>query len=245
MAEWTAQAVLDLGADHAVPAGCRGSGSPAELTWLGEACGLGPGTVLLDVGAGVGGPAAFAVEHFGVLPLLVEPMPRACRAAARLFSPAVLVGSGDRLPLSDSAVDAAWCLGVLCNTEAKAEVLAEIGRVLRPGGSLGLLVLVADEPRPPGAPAGNVFPSSAEVSKLLIDAGFRLEEQRWTAEFGEAPSPWPDRIAEVDQVVDRHHATDPRLGLIRAQERRLGGLLGDGTVRSLVVHATRPAASHR
>ena len=69
MAEWTAQAVLDLGADHAVPAGCRGSGSPAELTWLGEACGLGPGTVLLDVGAGVGtGLDPDAAGRFGWRP---------------------------------------------------------------------------------------------------------------------------------------------------------------------------------
>jgi SAM-dependent methyltransferase len=237
MAAWTAQAVLDLGPEHAIPAGCRGSGSPDELTWLGEVCGLSPGTLLLDVGAGVGGPAAFAAENFGVRPLLVEPMPRACRAAAELFAHPVLVAGGDRLPLADSTADAVWCLGVLCTTEAKAQVLAEIHRVLRPGGSLGLLVLVADEPRPAGAPAGNTFPSRPDVAELLSGNGFRLGEQRWTTEFGKAPDVWAERIAEVELAVDRAHGEDRRLDLIRDQEARLGRLLDRGTVRSLVLHA--------
>ena len=34
VAEWTAQVAMDLGPDYYVPAGCRGSGSPAALDWL-------------------------------------------------------------------------------------------------------------------------------------------------------------------------------------------------------------------
>ncbi|MEU7828504.1 MULTISPECIES: hypothetical protein [unclassified Nonomuraea] len=77
VAGWTADAVELLGKRHAVPAACRGSASPAALAWLAEACELAPGMRLLDVGAGVGGPAAWAAERFGVRPILIEPMPTA------------------------------------------------------------------------------------------------------------------------------------------------------------------------
>ncbi|CNF53505.1 methyltransferase family protein [Mycobacterium tuberculosis] len=85
VARWTADAVELLGERHAIPAACRGSADPAALAWLGEACELAAGTTLLDVGAGAGGPAAWAAERFGVRPVLLERMPAACRAAARLF----------------------------------------------------------------------------------------------------------------------------------------------------------------
>ncbi|MEV4579525.1 hypothetical protein AB0K16_40380 [Nonomuraea jabiensis] len=99
VAGWTADAVELLGERHAVPAACRGSASPAALAWLAEACELAPGMRLLDVGAGVGGPAAWAAERFGVRPILIEPMPAAGRAAARLFGPQVLqVPDGNHFP---------------------------------------------------------------------------------------------------------------------------------------------------
>lgn len=72
VAGWTADAVEELGLRYAIPAACRGSASPAALAWLAEACELTAGTRLLDVGAGAGGPAAWAAERFGVRPVLLE-----------------------------------------------------------------------------------------------------------------------------------------------------------------------------
>ena len=40
VAEWTRQAVRELGDDHALPAACQGSASPVALDWLAAACGL-------------------------------------------------------------------------------------------------------------------------------------------------------------------------------------------------------------
>jgi SAM-dependent methyltransferase len=237
LAEWTAQAVLALGADHAIPAACRGSATPVALDWLGEVCGLKAGSVLLDVGGGVGGPAAYASERFGVTGLLVEPMPGAVSAAVRLFGSTALVGTGERLPLASGSVDAAWCLGVLCTTPAKAEVLAEIHRVLRPGSALGLLVLVADEPHPEHAPEGNEFPSLEEMAKLLAVNGFEEIERRRTADFPAAPQAWTERIDRVDEAVVQAHEADRRFGVIREQEQRMGRLLKSGVVESLVIHA--------
>jgi len=37
LASWTEDAVLELGPEYAIPAGCRGGGSPSDLAWLAEA----------------------------------------------------------------------------------------------------------------------------------------------------------------------------------------------------------------
>ena len=157
VAGWTADAVRRLGDRHAIPAACRGSASPTALAWLAEACELSVGMRLLDVGAGVGGPAAWAAERFGVSPILLEPMPAACRAASTLFGLPVVLADGQKIPLRTASVDVAWCLGVLCTVEDKAGLLSEMHRVLVPGGSLGPealeMFLRIERPAPPGAPA--------------------------------------------------------------------------------------------
>src|ERR1700685_4031882 len=66
VAEWTAQVAADLGPEYFIPAGCRGSGQPAALDWLLDGLRPRAGELLIDVGAGVGGPDAYAVEHTGV-----------------------------------------------------------------------------------------------------------------------------------------------------------------------------------
>ena len=63
VAEWTAEVAADLGAAYHIPAGCRGSGSPAALDWLVGKLDPAPGEAFLDCGAGVGGPAAYAVQQ--------------------------------------------------------------------------------------------------------------------------------------------------------------------------------------
>ena len=59
-AEWTARVAADLGPEYYIAAACRGSGQPAVLDWLLERLGPRPGQLMIDVGAGLGGPAARA-----------------------------------------------------------------------------------------------------------------------------------------------------------------------------------------
>ncbi|MCT9933918.1 hypothetical protein N5079_27270 [Planotetraspora sp. A-T 1434] len=121
VAGWTADAVEHLGERHAIPATCRGSAIPAALARLAEACELSPGIRLLDVGAGAGGPAAWVAERFGVRPILVEPMPAAGRAAARLFGLPVIAADGRRIPLRTGrpTPPGAWGCCAPCGTRPR------------------------------------------------------------------------------------------------------------------------------
>jgi SAM-dependent methyltransferase len=237
VARWTEEAVRLLGPDHAIPAGCRGSASPGGLAWLGEACELATGARLLDAGGGVGGPAAYAALRFGVQPVLVEPMLGACRAAVHLFGLTAVVGAGQRLPVATGAVDAVWCLGVLCTTEDKPALVRELRRVLPRGGPLGLLVFTARRGRLPDPPQGNAFPTDDEVARLLDDSGFDLVQQLDAAEVAATPLSWTERIEAVDRVIADAHGDDPRFALALDQEQRVARLLDEGRVAGRLVHA--------
>ncbi|MEV4084286.1 methyltransferase domain-containing protein [Nonomuraea fuscirosea] len=237
---WTAEAVEQLGERHAIPAACRGSASPAALAWLAEACELAPGIRLLDVGAGAGGPAAWAAERFGVAPILLEPMPAAGRAAVRLFGLPVVAADGRRIPLRTASVDAAWCLGVLCTVRDKAAMLAEIHRVLTPGASLGLLVVLARGPQVLPAPDGNHFPTGGELLGLLTGAGFEVVEQ--IDQQTGAPLSWTRRAEQVAAVVASRHRTDPAFRLAAHQGERFARLFASGQIAVRLIHAvSRPA----
>lgn len=242
VAGWTADAVEQLGERHAIPAACRGSASPAALAWLAEACDLSPGVRLLDVGAGAGGPAAWAAERFGVRPILLEPMPTACRAATRLFGLPVIAGDGRRIPLRTGSADAAWCLGMLCTVQDKATVLSEIHRVLKPGASLGLLVVVARGPQLLPTPDGNHFPTQRELLALLAGAGFEVVEQ--TEQTSQAPLSWSRRAEQVAAVVATRHRADPAYALAAHQGERFSRLFAADQITVRLVHAVSRPAGH-
>ncbi|SDC40921.1 Methyltransferase domain-containing protein [Geodermatophilus telluris] len=230
VAGWTEEAVRALGAEHAVPAGCRGTGSEAALRWLADRLALTPGSRVLDDGAGVGGPAGWLAADRGVRPVCAEPMHAAAGAAHRLFGLPSVTALAQRLPFADAAFDAAWCLGVLCTTSDKAGALAELRRVLTDGGRLGLLVFVADRPLPPPLPEGNDFPAEAELRQLLDAAGLRLDETA-TADLHDSPPEWAARADAVDAEVARRHGGDRRWREAQEQAGRVGRLLSGGALR--------------
>ena len=238
VAGWTAEAVRALGTEFAVPAGCRGSGSEGALRWLADALELTDGARVLDSGAGVGGPAGWLAAERGVRPVCVEPMAEAVQASATLFGLPSVVALSQALPLADAGFDAAWCLGVLCTTEEKPALLAELHRVLVPGGRLGLLVFVADEPLPPPLPEGNSFPSSAEVDALLAGAGFAVTGTA-EADLSDSSDQWRERADAVEAEVQRRHGDDPRWAEAQEQSGRVGALLASGALRPRLLSAVR------
>jgi ubiquinone/menaquinone biosynthesis C-methylase UbiE len=95
---------------------------------------------VLDVGAGTG--SNFRHYPAGVTQVVaVEPEPRLralAEEAARTAAVPVIVVDGvvDRLPADDGTVDAVVATLVLCSVPDQTTALAEICRVLRPGGRL-------------------------------------------------------------------------------------------------------------
>ena len=234
VAAWTADVALDLGPEHHVPAGCRGSGGPAALRWFLQHLAPRPRSTFLDVGAGVGGPAAFAAQEAGVRPVLTEPQGEACRAARRLFGLPVLQAAS-ALPVRDGAVSVGWCLGVLCTVEDQPQLVRELRRVLAPDARFGLLVYVAEHDEVRDAPEGNHFPTAGALDGLLTDAGLTVLTSGHLAEFAAAPPLWEERAGAVEAELERRHGSDERFATAERQAGRIGRLIADGEVRGTML----------
>jgi SAM-dependent methyltransferase len=231
VAEWTAEVASDLGPDYAIPAACRGSGQPAALEWLLAGLDPAPGALLADVGAGLGGPAAFAAAKAGIRPLLLEPEHAACRAAARLFSLPVIQADATALPLADGRVDAAWSLGVLCtlpSRDAQLTMLRELRRIVRPGGRIGLLVYVAARLPLDDPPEGNHFPTKDDLDALVLNADLEVLSSANAHRLSAPPADWRHDIDVVDHELHRRFGQTPQLRASDEQSGRIGQLLESG-----------------
>lgn len=238
MAAWTAEVAVDLGPDHYLPAGCRGSGSPGALRWLLQHLDLRSTDLMLDCGAGVGGPAGFATAEVGVRPVLTEPEAGACRAARRLFDLPV-VQAASELPFADANFDVVWCLGVLCTVADQPALVGELRRVLRPAGRLGMLVFVAEQPLSE-SPVGNDFPSPTRLAELLADAGLTITESASADDFAGLPPHWAERSDAVQAELERRHGDHPDFQTAARQASLIGRLLQAGElVGTLVVARPR------
>jgi ubiquinone/menaquinone biosynthesis C-methylase UbiE len=94
------------------------------------------GTVL-ELGAGRGanfGMVAADVSWIGLEPHERTRNALVKRAAARLTKWQVLAAPAERIPLPEASVDAVLSTVVLCSVSDLAAALAEVRRVLRPGG---------------------------------------------------------------------------------------------------------------
>ena len=237
VARWTADVALELGERYHVPAACRGSGSPAVLGWLIDALGLSATDRMLDCGAGVGGPAAFAADRVGVRPVLTDPESGACVAARRLFALPTLQAGSD-LPLAPDSFDVIWSLGVLCTVPDQRHLLTELRRVVRRHGRLGLLVFLRTEPTLPEQPQGNHFPTATELDDLLAATGWATTRRRSTTDLPSADADWQELADAVDAELERRHGDDPVWQTAAQQSGIIGGLLGSGQLVGELLIAT-------
>jgi SAM-dependent methyltransferase len=249
VADWTARVAADLGPDYYIPAACRGSGQPAILDWLLERLGPRTGEVMIDAGAGMGGPAAYAARRTGVQPILAEPEPGACRAAERLFGAPVVQADATALPFGAATADLAWCLGVLCTAPgaaaAQRAMLGQLRRVVRPGGRIGLLVYLAVAAELDDPPQGNHFPSSGQLHHMFGQEGLEVVEVAGFRDAVEPPPDWAGRAEAVERELHRRYGHTAELGAADEQTKLFGRLLDSGQIVAQAILLRPGTAGHR
>jgi SAM-dependent methyltransferase len=205
----------------------RGSPDPDSheatfFAWLFGLLDAEPGSRLLDVACGQGAFLAYADAHrlavtgIDVSTVAVE------AARARVPDATVLVSDGESLPFDDSTFDRVTCIGSLEHFPDPAAGAAEMGRVLRPGGTA--VVFVPNlfflghvwfglrhgmQPSEGGQAFSEVFLSSQGWQDLLTRAGLEVREvHAWNHIFAS------ERVAPVvkrtwnalSRFVPRHGA---------------------------------------
>jgi SAM-dependent methyltransferase len=102
---------------------------------------LKPGTRVLDVGSGLGGPARFLAATYGCSVTGIDLISEFCAVANELSRLTRLTertqfrqGNALALPFDDGAFDCVWTIQTQMNIAEKRQFYGEIARVLRPGG---------------------------------------------------------------------------------------------------------------
>ena len=136
-----------------------------------------PGDSVLEVGFGGGGLLAMILaategEVTGV-DLSEAMVARARRRFAKVPRLRLEVGSVDALPLPDASVDKACSVNNIYFWPDPGAAMAELARVIRPGGRLAIAFEPPEELRKwPGHRFGFRLFEEAEVRRLMIEAGF-------------------------------------------------------------------------
>ena len=172
-----------------------GKGSTVRLARL---AGLAPGTRVLDVGGGFGGPARTLAAEFGCRVTTIDLTESYVRAAVMLTARIGLsahvahrIGDALDLPFDDETFDVVWTQNSGMNIADKPGLYAGFHRVLRSGGLLVLQEPMAGPVQPPifplmwAADAGSSFLRAPDEMRALIEAA------------GFAARAWQDVTAEI------------------------------------------------
>lgn len=167
-----------------------------------------PGARMLDIGCG-SGPAALLLDaRFQPQQIIGLDIDAALIAQARARDPVepvsaelvLIEGCATGLPLADGIVDVVFCHQVLHHLVPQPEALAEIHRVLRPGG----LLMLAESCR-------------SFIESSLVQALFRhpTETQRDAAGYVQLVRAAGFRLADADVLTESPWWSLPDLGLRR------------------------------
>jgi sarcosine/dimethylglycine N-methyltransferase len=219
----------------------RGLAATADLAKL---AGIAADASVLDVGAGVGGPARFLAATYGCRVTgvdLSEPFVEAARYLTERTGQSGQVsfetGSALALPFADGRFDVVLLQHVAMNISGRAQLYGEIRRVLKPGGRFATfdVVLNSGEPHYPvpwaRTPATSFLLTPAATREAIERAGFRAltwqddteTAKAWMAELrasGPPPSPnlgvvmGPD-FAQLSANLGRN-VMEGRLGILTA-----------------------------
>jgi sarcosine/dimethylglycine N-methyltransferase len=203
---------------------------PATMA-LAELAGIDRGAQVVDVGAGLGGPARFLAARYGARVTAVEPTERFRIAGAELNRRAGLAesittvdGSATRLPVADASTDVVWMQAVAISVPDKRAMARELRRVLRQDGRLALFDSFARSdaelhfPLPwADRPEQSFVVAADELRSVFREAGFE-------------PVVWNEQEGAFAEIAQRRFTptVDPTLvglgRLMPGYEERMGNV---------------------
>jgi SAM-dependent methyltransferase len=156
-----------------------------------------PGSLLLDVGCGIGGASRYFAHDHGCRVTGIDLSEEYIRVAQSLAQRVGLDGkvsyqrgSASDLPFAPATFDGAYMLHVGMNIADKKLLFAQIRRVLKPGAVFGIYDVIRDSdgalsfPLPWAASPETSFVESVATYRALLDAtGFEVQKMRSRREF--------------------------------------------------------------
>jgi SAM-dependent methyltransferase len=228
---WIVDAIQQVGVEDPVVAACRGTGNPSLLEHLAADLAIEPGATVLDVGVGLGGPAAWLTREHSCRLVGIDIMLQAARGAHRLFDDvAVAVASTRELPFRDQSFDAAWALGVIEMLADKERAFREIVRVLVPGARVVVYDFVATEPELSTPPAACRFESADDIGRKLEAAGFDVLRSQAVPPLSAPPDTWQRATAAVRQRIHEGYDGDARLAAAEVERNNFNRLRLAGSI---------------
>ena len=178
--------------------------------------------LLVDLACGTGGPGLWVADRTGASLVGVDPSAagltaaRARAAAVGLGQRATFVeGTFEHTGLDDGVAAAVMTIEAFQYAPDKAAALAEMSRILAPGGRMAIVAFEVDPARIAGVPVLGVDPV-ADYRPLLEQAGLTV------AAYEETPG-WRDRVLSVfGALVDAADALVAEMG-----ERAAAGVLAE------------------
>ena len=171
-----------------------------------------PGTRVLDVGGGLGGPARTLAVEYGCAVTVIDPTVSYVQAAEMLtkrlrLGDRVTHHTGDALalPYDDSSFDVVWTQNSGMNIADKERLYAGLHRVLRPGGQLAIHEPMAGPVQPPLFPVmwardatTHFLRTPVEMQALIEATGFRM--RAWDDVTTETTAVSPEAAVAVHSI---------------------------------------------
>jgi arsenite methyltransferase len=180
-------------------------GGEALTLRLAELAGVAPGKRVLDVACGSGATARLLAREFDCVAVGVDLGARAIAAAGQAAGAgeraSFLLGDAEALPLPDSGFDVAISECSLCTFPDKPRAIAEMARVLRPGGTIAIADVTADVDALPAA----LRTAAARVA-CVAGAGTADEYVALLRDAGCEPHAIEPHDAELRTMADRVEA---------------------------------------
>jgi SAM-dependent methyltransferase len=206
-----------------------------------------PGTRVLDVGGGLGGPARTLAVEFGCRVTVVDLTRSFVRAGQMLTDRLHLadqvthqVGNALELPVESGAFDVVWTQNSGMGIADKAGLYRSFHRVLRPGGRVALQEPMAGPQQPPvyplmwaTEPSGSFLVAPSELRAQIERAGFVVTvwedvtaETAGPANAEAIPAHSAQRVimgAALDAIIQANHRNRAEARIVSIQailERR-------------------------